>query len=278
MLAAGLTSGGVEWVEMVNAVAAMKGLGRRPSGADPLDLEVTFAKRFFLPLLLCIFDLSAPDVPHSSAYRAISHIVDRLGVAHLGTVYTRLGIPASARTGVPAHTWLSEARAQIRKALAGRVGAGTTERCLVYGAIGLVCRDNVMEFPGCIYESLPRGPPAPIGESPEDRSRALIRHVHRHILRDNHAERALLLTAVTAAVRASGDGEGRSALAECVGEVRAFASHIPCVSCVSAFAQFSRFLPLIQLDVAFDDAWRGSYEASSVMQARAMHGSSDHLS
>merc|ERR1739848_311197 len=129
--------------------------------------------------------------------------------------------------------WTAEARDAIEKFLAGRIGAGTTERCVVYATAFLVFRDTFIEMPSEIYSSLPRGPPQPIGESPEDRARALLRHVHRHILRDNHAERAALLSFVTCAIRMSGDGEGGLLLAEFTGVARVYASHVPCVSCVT---------------------------------------------
>lgn len=248
---------GVEWVEIASALATTRCSGRWPHGSAAFQLEVDFAVGFFWPIVLCIADMAMPTVAHASAYRTLSHTVDRLGVAHLGPAHTRLAIPAAARSRPPPSSWTESARAALREVLAGRVGAGTTERCVVYASALLIWRDECTELPGLIYGSLPRGPPAPIGESPEDRARALIRHVHRHILRDNHAERAALLAFTTAAVRLSGDGEGGTVLAECVGVARVCASHVPCVSCVTAIAQFSRFLPAVYLEFAFEDAWRG---------------------
>lgn len=201
----------------------------------------------------------------------LSHTVDRLGVAHLGLPHTRLALPAVAQCNSPPRTWnaltgpnatTAAAREVLRNALAGRIGAGTTERCLVYCAASMLWRDELLDMPGEIYGSLPRGPPAPIGESPEDRARAMLRHVHRHVLRDNHAERHALLAVATAAVRLSGDSEGGATLGECMGGVRVCASHVPCISCVSAAAQFSRFLPYVHLEFDFEDAWRARQQLS----------------
>lgn len=220
-------------------------------------MEAEFAWRFFWPVVLSIAGLGTPSEPHSTAYRVLSHTIDRLGVAHLGPVYTRLSLPAAAHCRPPPRKWTADARDVIKQFLAGRVGAGTTERCVVYAAAFLVCRDTFLEMPGEIYGSLPRGPPQPIGESPDDRARALLRHVHRHILRDNHAERAALLAFTAAALRASGGMEEGVLLAEFTGVARVYASHVPCVSCASAAAQFSRFLPAVHLEFDFEDAWRG---------------------
>ena len=88
--------------------------------------------------------------------------------------------------------------------------------------------------------------------------------MHRHILRDNHAERAALLTFLTAALCASGQGDDTVLLAEWSGVARVYASQVPCVSCVAAAAQFSRFLPAVQLEFEFDDAWCGQLAANAV--------------
>jgi len=253
--------GGVEWVEVVSAVVTSADEGHRPTSRVALELEAEFACRFFWPVVFCISDLATPHIPHAAAYRALSHMVDKLGLAHLGTVHTRLALPAASSCRPPPQAWVVVARDAVHRALAGRVGAGTTERCIVYAAACFVWRDAFAELPGNVYGSLPRGPPAPIGESPEDRARALLRHVHRHVLRDNHAERAALLAITTAAVRLSGDGgAGAGALlAECAGAARLYGSHVPCVSCVAAAAQFSRCLPAVHLEFEFADAWRESH-------------------
>eukprot|EP00812_Abedinium_dasypus_P004782 NODE_1595_length_1105_cov_149.134286.p1 GENE.NODE_1595_length_1105_cov_149.134286~~NODE_1595_length_1105_cov_149.134286.p1 ORF type:complete len:311 (-),score=80.63 NODE_1595_length_1105_cov_149.134286:155-1039(-) len=239
-----------------SAAAAAGTAGGAIEAALACELELDFVWRFFWPLALCLLDLSDPCVPHANAVRALSYQVDKTGVASMGTVHTRLAITAAARAELPPRIWSEGARTAIRKELAGRVGAGTTERCVAYGCAALAWRDDFVTLPGAIYHSLPRGPPAPIGESPEDRARALIAHIHRHVLRDNHAERAVLLAVCAAAVRLTGDGEGGGALAECTGSTRFYASHVPCVSCAAAVAQFSRFLPLVRLEFEFEDAWR----------------------
>lgn len=247
----------MEWVDVISALALAGGEGgRRPQAGPMLDLETEFAMRFFWPIVLQISDLGSPEVPQVSAYRVLSATVDRLGLAHFGSVYTRLALPVSARSRPPPRSWAAEARVLLHEALRGHVGAGTTERCVVYAAASLIWRDEVIEMPGMVYYSLPRGPPAPIGETPEDKARDMLKHVHRHILRDNHAERAALLAIMTTAVRLCGDTDGSSELPEFIGIARVYASQVPCVSCVSVGAQFSRFFPLVHLEFAFEDAWR----------------------
>lgn len=259
-------------MDVISSLVAARCCNRRSPSGFSLELENEFAYRFFWPVTLGIADLAAVDVAHDAAYRQLSNVIDKLGVAHLGFAHTRLAMPVAARCTPPPRSWASSARAAVRSALAGRVGAGTTERCLVYAAACLIWRDELVELPGTTYASLPRGPPAPIGESPEDRSRALLRHVHRHVLRDNHAERAALLAATTAAVRLSGDGQGGGVLAECVGEVRVYASHIPCVSCTAAAAQFTRFLPCVHLEFEFEDAWREQPASAAAVQDTGLEG------
>eukprot|EP00811_Abedinium_folium_P013130 NODE_221_length_3365_cov_6.682829.p1 GENE.NODE_221_length_3365_cov_6.682829~~NODE_221_length_3365_cov_6.682829.p1 ORF type:complete len:574 (-),score=95.20 NODE_221_length_3365_cov_6.682829:245-1966(-) len=268
--------GGVEWADMASVIVAERGGGGAAAtggvAADncgPIkvelgrELELDFASHFFWPLTLCLLDLSDPRVPHTNAVRALSYQVDKTGAASMGTVHTRLAIAAAARAELPPRTWADAARVAVYKELGGRVGAGRTERCIAYGSGALAWRDDFIALPGAIYHSLPRGPPAPIGESPEDRARALIAHIHRHVLRDNHAERAVLLAVCAAAVRLTGDGKaggeggrGGGVLAECMGTTRVYASHVPCVSCAAAVAQFSRCLPLVRLEFEFEDAWR----------------------
>ena len=174
-------SEGVEWVEIVNALAVRRqceGLASSTKGGVAADLEAEFAWRFFWPIVHAISALGSPSEPHGAAYRALSQTVDRLGVAHLGPVYTRLALPAVACCRPPARSWAAEAQTSIKDFLAGRVGAGTTERCIVYATALLVRRDTFLEMPGEIHVALPRGPPQPIGESPADRARAMLRHVH----------------------------------------------------------------------------------------------------
>jgi len=253
--------GGVEWVEVASAVTAAAHRSGHALVGNAAKLEAVFAEYLFWPLVRSVVDLANPLVSHSGAYQRLSNLVDELGAAHLGPDYTRLALPLVSRSRRPPKSWVEGARAAVGSALGGRVGAGTTERCVVFAAACLVWRDEVVELPNRVYMALPRGPPQPIGDCPEDRARALIRHVHRHVLRDNHAERAALLAAMTAAVRLTGDGgeDGiGSVLAECTGGLRLYGSHVPCISCVCALAQFNRFLPAVVLEVEFEDAWRTS--------------------
>jgi len=216
--------GGVEWVDMVSALQVMSGTEARSHVVQALEVE--FERRFFTALSRQISELSSPETNHAAAYRTLSYMVDRAELAHFGPVYTKHVLKEAARTYMPSASWISQARQAMQRALLGRVGAGTTERCIVYSGSWISWQDASVVFNDSIYVALPRGPPAPIGESPEDRARALLRHVHRHVLRDNHAERAALLAVMTSAISMTGDGEGNDRLAECNGLTRIFSSQI----------------------------------------------------
>ena len=61
----GRAAGGVEWVEMISALASAAG----PQDLTAKALEVEFACRFFWPVVLCVSDLSTPDKTHVNAHR-----------------------------------------------------------------------------------------------------------------------------------------------------------------------------------------------------------------
>lgn len=77
----------------------------------------------------------------------------------------------------------------------------------------------------------------------------LLQPVSRYIVRDNHAERVALLRFFKTMFAHGVE------LQNCVGQVRIYANHFPCVSCVASYFQFVRHCPAVALEVYFENAW-----------------------
>lgn len=78
---------------------------------------------------------------------------------------------------------------------------------------------------------------------------SLVQPVSRYIVRDNHSERVALLRFLKTMLNHGAE------LEICVGQLRIYANHFPCVSCVACYFQFVRQCPAIALEVYFDNAW-----------------------
>lgn len=77
----------------------------------------------------------------------------------------------------------------------------------------------------------------------------LLHPISRHIVRDNHSERVALLRFLKTTMNHGADLKG------CVGQVRVYANHFPCVSCIASYFQFVRQCPAVALQVYFENAW-----------------------
>lgn len=78
---------------------------------------------------------------------------------------------------------------------------------------------------------------------------ALLQPVSRYIVRDNHSERVALLRFLKTMFVHD------AKLQDCIGQVRIYANHFPCVSCVASYFQFVRHCPAVSLEVYFENAW-----------------------
>merc|ERR1712232_1196358 len=118
-----------------------------------------------------------------------------------------------------------------------------TESILAWVTCSLRCRDAQLDIPGTVHHA---GTP---GETTAVQN--LLRPVFRHVARDDHAERAALLSVLARATQLA----AVQPLAEISGLVRLYVSHFPCISCIAVLGQLKRQLPAVVAEVAFDDAW-----------------------
>lgn len=189
-----------------------------------------------------------PDVSQARALRELKKLMDQRQLPHLGPHYTAvvlemLGwLPAGSQ-----RSWVLSARHAVWAAQGVSVGSLVrTERIMAFVAAAVWFRDLFIEVPGSLFHS---GVPPEIDEE----VCAQLQPTFRHMARDDHAERAALLS-VTSSVLNSCQS-GTAALAKLTGSVRLYISHFPCLSCVAVLGQFSRLASLLLLEVAYDNAW-----------------------
>jgi len=236
-------STGTEMVDLVS-VAAKYG-----PFEGQAELERRFEQHIFIPTMEQLTAIvNVEDQQMATTMSAFRDFLNLRQLPHLGFYYTRHAL-ASLGWHAPAKSasWVLEARHQVWAALG--LGVGTpvrTERIVAWISSALVHRDRVMEVSGEIFHA---------GVAPEVDTEVqnMLRSTVRHMERDNHAERAALLSLVLRLLNTC--RAGTTALRDMVGTVRLYVSHFPCTSCVGVLGQFVRLMPKARLEIAFDDAW-----------------------
>lgn len=187
-------------------------------------------------------------VARAVALRGLKELMDKRQLPHLGPHYTRHALEMLGWLAPGQHAdWVHAARHAIWAAQGVSVGSLVrTERIMAYVVAAMLLGDALVEIPGRIFHA--GVPPAIDGEVC-----ALLQPTFRQIARDDHAERAAMLS-VTASLFNACQADVR-ALAQVTGTVRLYVSHFPCLSCVAVLGQFSRLASSLELEAAYDDAW-----------------------
>lgn len=192
-----------------------------------------FERSVFLPAMRQLMGILDLGVTQAVALSGLKELMDRRQLPHLGPHYTR---PALELLGWlapgPDEHWVLAARHEVWAAQG--VSAGSlvrTERIMAFVAAAMRFRDLLIEIPGRLFHA----------GVPPDADRdvcAQLQSTFRHMARDDHAERAALLSVTALLLKTCKAGTG--ALAHVTGTVRLYVSHFPCLSCVAVLGQFSR--------------------------------------
>lgn len=240
---------GTEWVDLVGVVEAQD---RRFLGRE--DLILRFQEGIFQPAMNQLAMIVDPARDRMAALRDFKIFVDMRQLPHLGFRYTGRALSSLGWVVAPGATeWVAKARMEAWASQGLSVGTQVrTEQIVAWMSACLRLRDCAIEVPGRIFH-------AGIPPHVSDDVRELLWPTFRHTARDDHAERAALLTLLAAArdaLPAAGCAGGGSAwLGELSGVVRLYVTHWPCISCTAVLGQFWRLMPGLLLEVAFDDAW-----------------------
>jgi len=236
---------GTEWVDLASIVAA----GRGGMFKDRSEFLARFQRDLVFPALDQLAALVDPSRSKEQILQSLQNFMDLHQLPHLGPVYTSHALQALGwfQPTYPAQ-WVSSSRLAVCAALGARdqYYPVRTERILARVIASLQFHGCELHVPGRLFHA---GVPAEADEW----TCALLQPAFRHMLRANHAERAALLW-VTAAVR-NAFSICESQFVEVTGTLQLYASHFPCMSCLSVLGQFARLASHVALEAAFDDAW-----------------------
>eukprot|EP00747_Dinoflagellata_sp_TGD_P130656 gnl/TRDRNA2_/TRDRNA2_174855_c1_seq1.p1 gnl/TRDRNA2_/TRDRNA2_174855_c1~~gnl/TRDRNA2_/TRDRNA2_174855_c1_seq1.p1 ORF type:complete len:329 (+),score=31.04 gnl/TRDRNA2_/TRDRNA2_174855_c1_seq1:634-1620(+) len=235
---------GTEWVDMVSS-AEIHGpfVGRD-------ELRRRFELELFLPTIDQLAGILSPDPAAAlAAVAGLGDFLERRQLPHLGPRYTGRAFAAlgwSPPAPSLAAQWVPTARHEAWAALGLSIGSLVrTERIVAWLSADMHFRDLVIEVPGRIYHC---GVPKEV----DGRALSMLRATFRHMARDDHAERAALLSLTSLVLDAC--NAGSDVLCEVTGSLRLYVSHFPCLSCVAVLGQFAHIAPRLRLEIAFDDA------------------------
>lgn len=233
---------GTEWVDMVSVAKAHGPFASKEA------LTQQFESYMLLPAMQQLAAILDPEVSQMTALRDLKMLMDQRQLPHLGPYYTGRALEmlrwAWTRSEAP---WVLSARHSVWAAQGVSVGSLVrTERIMAVVAAALWFHDIFIEVPARLFHA---------GVPPDANAEvcAQLQPTFRHMARDDHAERAALLSVASTAVNAC--RSGTAALLSVTGSVRLYVSHFPCLSCVAVLGQFSRLAPLLKLEAAYDNAW-----------------------
>lgn len=214
-------------------------------------------------------ELATPEAAHTAAVNSLSKLAAALRVVDLGFWHTRsalahLGILADGSWGTGhqegAPLWPAIVAEAVQSLAHGAPQMREIVAWIAYDvAVGFGGLEESVQQDGCVVR---------FNECKEFRWGALLRPLHIDHDRGGHAERMALL-GVIEDFKGAENRLRRRVLTEGApaampplrapestarGEVRIFAAHTPCLSCVASFAQFRRLYPEVTLVVAFQDS------------------------
>merc|ERR1712166_377127 len=209
-----------------------------------MGLTLQFESSVLLPAMQQLVAILDPNVPQASSLRELKKLMDQRQLPHLGPHYTSTALEMLGwlSPGLQA-PWVLSARHAVWAAQGLSVGSLVrTERIMAFVAAAFSFKDRFVEVPGRLFHA---GVPPEI----DDDVCALLQPTFRHMARDDHAERAALLSVTSTVLKSC--QLGTAGLGEITGNVRLYVSHFPCLSCVAVLGQFSRFAPSLSLEAAF---------------------------
>lgn len=233
---------GTEWVDIVGVA-----LKRQPF-AGRTELLKRFEAMVYVPALDQLSTIMDPQVQQLAAMREFQQFLDERQLPHLGLYYTRHALLALGwDTPDASAQWVRAARLEVWATQGLSVGTLVrTERILAWVTAHFWFNDIQIKIPGRVFHS---GVPPEIDED----VKRMLRATYRHMARDDHAERAAMLSVVWTVLQEC--RSGTAALGHVNGMLRLYISHFPCMSCVAVLGQLARHAPCAKFEIAFDDAW-----------------------
>lgn len=225
---------GVEWVTLA-ALAVENGVAL----AAP-EFMASFQRRVLDPVCS---HLSALRRGEPGALERMQDWILRTQTPHLGA-FTSAALPAAgARSPTGASEWVSVARAEALSAVWWSCphAAVSSQGVVAWLEAELLVDAAAVRLGPAVWLAGDKS-----GSILVDR---MLRPLFLQVPRGSHAERQALLAVLRVV------GRGLEDEAQVAGDVRLFASHNPCISCLAIIAQFCGRLPRVMVMVAFDNAW-----------------------
>lgn len=258
---------GVEWVTLAAIAEKFNLVAEVPSFTDP------FRAHILVPALSWIAGLrgAADDSTLTSTLKAFQTWVIKLQVPHFGPKHTDealkvAGAEAVAETGKDAG-WVAAARAAVAHAAWWSCPRAAVSS---QGVVAWLAADldiaggaRVLDH-GCIHYADDSAEHSILVER-------MLQPIFLKVPRNGHAERRALVCLLRSIARAFGYDD-TDQWEQTLGSVQLYASHYLCISCLAAVAQFTRRLPRVQLQVAFDDAWEVWEERPFPLAAASVSG------
>lgn len=207
-----------------------------------------FESYVLLPAMQHLAAILNPEVLQTSALRELKKLMDQRQLPHLGPYYTSRALQMLGWLSQgPQTPWVLSARHAVWAAQGVSVGSLVrTERIMAFVVAAIWFQDMLIEVPGQLFHA---GVPA----EADGEVCMLLQPTFRHMARDDHAERAAMLSVTSSVLNTCRSGSG--VLAKITGIIRLYISHFPCLSCVAVLGQFARLAPLMMLEAAYDNAW-----------------------
>eukprot|EP00927_Polykrikos_kofoidii_P016344 TRINITY_DN17378_c0_g1_i1.p1 TRINITY_DN17378_c0_g1~~TRINITY_DN17378_c0_g1_i1.p1 ORF type:complete len:887 (+),score=111.98 TRINITY_DN17378_c0_g1_i1:184-2844(+) len=271
---------GVECVVLASAVEAVTSLGEEAASLLSHCHELVID-----PAISYLCDIRraqtiADNRDLEEAHQRLQSWVQEMQVPHLGSTHTRSALTAMGFATAPVNAeWLAEARrATLRSAWWSCPHAAVCSQGVVAWiawTLHFVCSASLehdfdssqirgvtkkVEEPGRVF----------FAEDATEQSiliEKMLQPIYLQVPRGGHAERQALIELLRTAARSFGSGEG--AWSQTQGKVELYATHYPCISCLSVLARCARLLPRVDFVVEFDDAWLAWQERGSSDRALA---------
>lgn len=239
----------VEWVTLATLVE---------ENMSPKDSQ-TFMARFHRHILdpalefLRMLRSAENDRASTTILNDFQDWIVKMQMPHFGAVFTHMalaaaGINSTEKGDTP--TWVTHAGEAVQNSAwwscphAAVSSQGVVSWC---SAALQIPGGKVLDEPGRVY----------FADDSAEHSILVERMLHPIFLqvpRNAHAERRALIDILRSISRSFAFGQSES-WSGVRGEVRLYASHYPCISCLTVLAQFARRLPLVCVTMAFDNAW-----------------------
>jgi len=237
---------GIEWITLAS-IAEDRCLASRVP-----QFMVEFESLVLKPALelLSLIRVASDDAIRLEQLQHLQDWVERVQVPHLGPTYTGDALKAAGAKHAES-TWSKQAQEEVLASAWWSCphAAVSSQGVVAWAAAFLEVSGGKAEEHGEVYFADDSAGPIFVER--------MLQPIFMQVARGGHAERRALVTLLRAALRMIGQSsaQGTDRLEDTAGWVKLYASHYLCISCLAVVAQFTRLLPKVHLEVAYDNAW-----------------------